>query len=309
MKQLTVIIPTHNPRLEPLDEVLKALHAQTLQPKYWELLIIDNASIQPVREYLVQWHPQGRVFREPQLGLTHARLRGLNESNTELLVWVDDDNILAPNYLENTLQVFQRCPALGAAGGASIPEFEEPPPVWYTPGLAPIGCRDLGDEEIWMRWDVDQPAYPAGAPIGAGLVIRRTAMQVWADDVASDSDRLSLGRRGTALSSGEDNDINLTLLREGWELAYLPQLRLKHIIPEGRLTLKYQKRIARASYRDFIRVLDTHGIRPWTSIPTWSVPLRSILTWFRYRAWSSPAQQVRWFGAIGQYEGRASLSR
>ena len=309
MATLTVIIPTHNPRSDLLQKALTALRRQTLQLEAWELLVVDNASSSELACDLVNWHPQGRVLREPQLGLTHARLRGLNESNTELLVWVDDDNILEPNYLKHALQVFQRCPALGAAGGASIPEFEGPPPVWYTPGLAPIGCRDLGDEEIWMRWAVDQPTYPAAAPIGAGLVIRSEAMQIWADDVVSDSDRLSLGRRGTALSSGEDNDINLTLLREGWELAYLPQLRLKHIIPEGRLTLKYQKRIARASYRDFIRVLDTHGIRPWTSIPTWSVPLRSILTWFRYRAWSSPAQQVRWFGAIGQYEGRASLSR
>ena len=100
---------------------------------------------------------------------THARLRGLNESNIELLVWVDDDNILNPNYLKQALQLFQRCPSLGAAGGASIPEFEEPPPAWYEPGLAPIGCRDLGDEEIWMRWDVDQLAYPARVSSGLSI--------------------------------------------------------------------------------------------------------------------------------------------
>ena len=158
----------------------------------------------------------------------HARLRGLNESNIDLLVWVDDDNCLAPNYLKHALQVFQRSPALGAAGGASILGFDIPPPVWYEPGLAPFGCRDLGDEEIWIRWDIDQPAYSARALIGAGVVIRRPAMQVWAEAVAQDTARLRFGRRGASLSSGEDNDINLTLLREGWELAYLPQLRLVH---------------------------------------------------------------------------------
>ncbi len=309
MERLTVVIPTHNPRLEFLGEVLRALRSQTLQPKYWNLLIVDNESIPSVPGNLVEWHPQARVVRQRQLGLTHARLRGLNESNNDLLVWVDDDNVLEPNYLEHALHIFQRCPALGAAGGASTPEFEVPPPVWYEQGLAPLGCRDFGDNEIRMRWDVEKPTYPEAAPIGAGLVIRRSAMQVWGEAVNQDAARLRLGRRGTALNSGEDNDINLTLLRDGWELAYLPQLRLKHIIPEGRLTLKYQKRIARASYRDFIRVLDTHGIRPWSSIPRWSVPLRAIRTWFLYRAWSSPAQQVRWFNALGQYEGRASLSR
>lgn len=53
-------------------------------------------------------------------------------------------------------------------------------------------------------------------------------MQVWAEAVAQDTARLRFGRRGVSLSSDEDNDINLTLLLEGWELAYLPQLRLVH---------------------------------------------------------------------------------
>ena len=158
-----------------------------------------------------------------------------------------------------------------------------------------------------MSWVDQPPHYPPAAPIGAGMVIRKQAMQVWADAVASDPDRLSLGRRGMALSSGEDNDINLTLLRAGWELAYLPQLRLTHVIPASRLTLAYQKRLARASFRDFVRVLDRHGIRPWMAIPRWSVPLRALRTWFRYRAWRSPAHQVRWSGALGQFEGRALL--
>jgi glycosyltransferase involved in cell wall biosynthesis len=306
---LSVVIPTHNPRPIVLERVLNALRNQTLPVDAWELLLVNNASASPIASQLVGWHPHGRVLKEPQLGLTHARLRGFREARGGVLVWVDDDNLLHSSYLTNVVEVFQRASKLGAAGGASIPEFQEPVPGWYETGLAPLGCRDLGDQEIRMRWDPEEPAYPAAAPIGAGLVIRKQAMQVWADDVALDPDRLSLGRRGTALSSGEDNDINLTLLRAGWELAYLPQLRLTHVIPAERLTLAYQKRIARASFRDFVRVLEHHGIRPWPAIAPWSVSLRALRSWFRYRVWSSPAQQVRWWGALGQYEGRALLPR
>jgi len=306
---LSVVLPTHNPRPLVLGRVLEALRRQTLSVDTWELLLVDNASDAPLPSHLLGWHPHGRVLQEAQLGLTHARLCGFRESRGGVLVWVDDDNLLDSRYLMTVLKAFQRDSKLGAAGGASIPEFQEPVPVWYENGLAPLGCRDLGDQEIRMRWDPDQPTYPAAAPIGAGLVIRRQAMQIWADSVAGDPDRLSLGRRGTALSSGEDNDINLTLLRAGWELAYLPQLRLTHVIPAARLTLAYQKRMARASFCDFVRVLDRHGIRPWPAIPRWSVPLRALRSWSRYRVWSSPAQQVRWWGALGQYEGRALLPR
>ena len=48
----------------------------------------------------ISWHPNGRHVREDELGLTPARLRGVAEAVAELLVFVDDDNILDPDYLE-----------------------------------------------------------------------------------------------------------------------------------------------------------------------------------------------------------------
>lgn len=305
---ITVVIPTHNPRPEFLTRTLDALKIQTLPTSSWSLLLIDNASEKPLGPDWVAWHPSGRVVREERLGLTHARLRAIEEAADCLMVWSDDDNLLDPNYLERAKAAFAGDPRLGAAGGRSIPEYERTPPDWYRPGLAPLGCRDLGDEPLRTVWDPADPAYPSCAPIGAGLVVRREALLGWASAVKSDPQRLALGRTGQALSSGEDNDMNLTLLRAGWELAYLPGLRLTHLIPPGRLTLDYQRRIARASFRDFIRVLDFHGIRPWSKIPQASVRLRALKAWWTLRAWSGPAASVRWQGAIGQYEGRAALS-
>lgn len=306
---LTVIIPTHNPRLGLLDEVLQALRGQSLPLADWELLVIDNASDSSLPPQLVSWHPNSRVVREFRLGLTYARLCGIREARAPLLVWVDDDNILTSDYLLVANDAFASHPDLGAAGGPARPRYEVSPPPWFTEQLAPLGCRDHGSERILMRWDQRSPNYPGAAPIGAGMVIRRQPMKAWADAVGNDPNRLSLGRRGTALSSGEDNDINLTLLRDGWQLAYLPSLKLTHVIPAARLSLPYLKRMARASFRDFVRVLDHHGIRPWPPIPRWTLPLRALRSWIRYRVWSGPTQQVRWFGALGQYEGRASLSR
>ena len=42
--ELSVIIPTHNPRRGYLDQVLKALEKETLERSSWELVIVDNAS-------------------------------------------------------------------------------------------------------------------------------------------------------------------------------------------------------------------------------------------------------------------------
>lgn len=309
MTDLSVLIPTHNPRQSVLEEVLVALQRQTHSLKRWELLLIDNASTVPLSPRLVAWHPHARLIREPRLGLTHARLLGIREARTELLVWVDDDNILDPEFLSAALEAFQSNPRLGAAGGPSLPRYTTQPPAWFEEGLVPLGCRHHGHLPLMMSWHEQKGFYPPEAPIGAGLVIRRQAIQIWADQLRNDPRRQAFGRTGNSLSSGEDNDINLTLLSYGWELAYLPQLRLTHVIPPTRLIEAYQQRLARASFRDFVQVLDRHGIRPWSAIGAWSVPLRTIKAWFTFRAWRGPAERIRWRAAVGQFEGRALLSK
>ena len=63
--------------------------------------------------------------------------------------------------------------------------------------------------------------------------------------------------------------------------------------------------MARASFRDYVRVLALHGIRPWPAIPRWTVPLRQLKAWFTLRAWRDLPGSIRWHGVKGQIEGRA----
>ncbi len=98
---LSVIICTHNPRADFLRRTLDALKEQTLARGEWELVLVDNASKTAVAgAWDLAWHPRGRHVREEELGLTHARFRGIREATGAVLVFVDDDNILAPDYLQ-----------------------------------------------------------------------------------------------------------------------------------------------------------------------------------------------------------------
>ena len=133
--QLTVVICTHNPRRDYLDATLAAIRAQSLDATSWELLVIDNGSTHPVADkFDVVWHPNARVVREERLGLTHARVRSLRESLGDIILYVDDDNVLAPNYLRTLLAAFDADPQLGAVGGKALPRYEHPP--------ASVVCRD-----------------------------------------------------------------------------------------------------------------------------------------------------------------------
>src|SRR5262245_3180408 len=101
MLRASVVICTHNPRLDYLRRALDGLKAQALPRDRWELLVVDNASdTAPVAAADLAWHPRAAVVREDVLGLTAARVRGIAATNGDLVVFVDDDNIVAPDYLE-----------------------------------------------------------------------------------------------------------------------------------------------------------------------------------------------------------------
>lgn len=311
---LSVILCTHNPRMAVLEETLAALRRQQpLDEGSWEFILIDNASSTPLQgsvDLLGLSAP--RIVREERLGLTHARLRGLAEAAGDILLYVDDDNLLDEDYLRHAIRAMSTDHTLGAIGGKSIARYEAPPPPWFDEVGIDLACRDLGETAQYASWKDVPPAqrsYPACAPIGAGMVIRRPLFADYAAAAAESAARLGLGRRGADLASGEDNDMIMTVLAKGWQIAYLPQLRLEHVIPGGRLTRDYLAKYAYSSTRTWVRVLDVHGIRPWPPIDPRTVKLRKIRAWLAQRAWSGPAAYVLWRGACGQFDGRADIWR
>ncbi len=310
---LTAIVCTHNPRGDYLDETLNSLRTQAAlgEGRNWELLVIDNGSLDPLASrFDLSWHSDARIVREDILGLTHARLRGFHEARGDVLVYIDDDNRLDPDYLRLVLRAFDGEPALGAVGGKVMPRYEVAPPAWFAGLGISLACRDLGDAAIVADWRGPVKAdrtYPDCAPIGAGMGIRRGAYAGYVDSASRDPVRVRLGRRGVDLSSGEDNDVIMSVLGHGWAVAYLPELRLEHLIPATRLTGEYLARYARSSNRTWVQVLDVHGIRPWLPIAPWTAPLRKARAYVRNRAWAGAANRIRWRGACGLIEGRALI--
>lgn len=175
---LSIIIPTHNPNKKRLERTLQALKQQTLPFDKWELLIIDNATPDP--DYILSfdktWHSAAKIVRENRIGLTRARLAGIQASRGQYLIFVDDDNVLHPDYLKNTIDIFQNYPNLGSAGGKSLPEFEVEPEAWVEKFWVCLALRDLGDNiEIYTYKGDNNKQHPEYAPIGAGMALRREA--------------------------------------------------------------------------------------------------------------------------------------
>ncbi len=306
MPDLSVIIPTHNPDRERLQRCLEALARQTLAPERWELVVVDNDSSTPVALPVHAISASVRTVREIKRGLTSARLRGFAETQGAIVVLVDDDNVLCPDYLEQTLARFTQHPNLGALGGPVQPEWDVAPPPWVMEFSGLLALHEHGPAFLLQRGGPDA-LWPRFAPVGAGLCVRRAALRSYLDGLQTTPERMQFDRRGSALTSGGDSDLVFTVLHAGWDVAYDPALVVKHLIPEGRTRLDYLARLNEGIQRSWVRVLYLHRQCPWPAIASWTVPLRTARAWFRYRAWRSPARYVRWRGARGHFLGQADI--
>src|SRR6516164_8039420 len=167
---VSVILCTHNPRPDYLSRVLAALRGQILPAEQWEFLLVDNASEHPLAEiWDISWHSRGRHIREPELGLTPARLCGIRESSGELLVFVDDDNLLAQDFLQHAAAISAQFPVLGAFGSGILePEFEVQPPPELHSKFHLLALRRVASA-LWTN----NPRDSECKPWGAGLCVTR----------------------------------------------------------------------------------------------------------------------------------------
>lgn len=232
----------HNPRPVYLKRVLQALRQQTLPRDQWELLLIDNASASPLAAaWDIGWHSYARHLREDELGLTPTRLRGIRESNADLIIFVDDDNVLATDYLERATEVAAGYPLIGAFCGSIIGEFEVAPSQRvkkYAPWLA---IEEI-QRDFWANIDDTTIAVP----VGAGLCVRRSVAEHYAQQLSLNEGRRSLDRIGKAL--GGFGDIDLALTATDLQTGRFQAMKLTHLISAGRVDEDYIVRIVSESW-------------------------------------------------------------
>ncbi len=235
---ISVIICTHNPRRDYLERVLEALKVQTLSSGQWELLLIDNASTEPLAErWDLSWHPSARIVPEEELGLTPARLRGIAEAKGNLLVFVDDDNVLDADYLEQTEAIGKTHSWLGAWGGQSRPEFEVPPAPEYTQYTGCLALRAF-EQDQWANYPHDH------IPFGAGLCVRKLVAHRYAASVLKNPQKRFLDRKGNSLMGAGDTDLVLTCYEIGLGSGAFARLKLTHLIPKYRTSADYLFKLA-----------------------------------------------------------------
>lgn len=290
---VSVIICTHNPRLDYLNRVLEALKFQTLSKHIWELLLVDNASEKILSSRIdLSWHPQARHIKEDELGLTPARLRGIREAQGEILVFVDDDNILDNDYLEVVLKISTDYPFIGVWGGQIRPEFEIEPPNWIEPYLGALAIREFSRDN-WSNFI----GHNQSTPCGAGLCIRKKIGEYYMSRTTQDICIKKLDRSGNQLTSCGDSDIAYTACDIGLGTGQFTALKLTHLIPTNRLQKDYIQRLIEGM--NYSGVILNH-LRGFEVNISKRSGLQKILDFYRFSIMSSTDRQFKIAAKKGQ---------
>jgi len=132
--QLSVVVPTYN-RLERLRRVLTALERQTLSRDLFEVIVVSDGCTDGTATFLAQIETglQLNPLLQENSGVAVARNNGVAAARAELILFVDDDVVPAPDLLEVHLDLHRQHANLIVLG----------------PMLTPAGY----EMSPWVRWE------------------------------------------------------------------------------------------------------------------------------------------------------------
>lgn len=244
--RFSVAICTYN-GADRIVKVLEHLCAQTGTEEFcWEIIVVDNNSSDQtkavVEHYQAIWQAMWQSTSQParvntvslrycfesNQGLAYARHRAVEEARSELIGFLDDDNLPGPEWVASAFSFAQNRPEAGAFGSRIFGEFESDPPENFARIASLLALTNRGDQALFYA------PWHKVLPPGAGLVVRK---QAWLETVPACC--FLQGRVAGYQLPGEDLEALLHIQSAGWEIWYNPEMILTHCIPSWRLTPEY----------------------------------------------------------------------
>lgn len=242
---ISLIICTYN-RADLLPFCLNSIKDQSASPLSFEVVIVNNNCTDNTQEVVgdfISQNPHLSITSaiETNQGLSHSRNRGILESKTPFVAYVDDDAILDLNYVQNCISFIQSNPSCKAFGGPIFVRFLSNPPSWENKYVnSMFGYFNPSEEPFQF----DKSNYPRGS----NMIFRRDLFQHIGNF------NTDLGRVKRGLVGNEEKDIFQRIYAATDEVYYRPELIVYHIAPEERTTKKFVKRQAMGTgYGEYTR--------------------------------------------------------
>ena len=101
IEEISVIIPTYN-RCDLLKRAINSVIKQTITPK--EIIVVDNGSTDQTYQMVSSLFPEINYFIEKKRGVSAARNKGILESKSKWIAFLDSDDAWKPTKLEKQME-------------------------------------------------------------------------------------------------------------------------------------------------------------------------------------------------------------
>lgn len=200
----SVVIATRD-RPAKLEETIARFGRQTLLSAEYEVVVVDDGSIPPVAPRQENGGPLCRTLHVEARGRSAARNAGAAVASGTLLVFVDDDVTVGPDFLEAHLSAQQEWPGALAAGAIRLS-----PGATTTPfGRFRQRLEDGGVPQL--RGPAPRPNFCAA---GNMSIPRRLFEELAGFD--------------PGLASAEDQDLALRHTARGGRIIFIPEAAALH---------------------------------------------------------------------------------
>lgn len=276
----SIIIPHFNGR-QHLPDCFQALRQQSCQA--FEIILVDNGSSDGSQALVRADYPEVRLIElGHNHGFTGACNAGFAAAQGQIIILLNNDTAVEPNWLAELLQAFDQHPDVGSLACKMLlfhqrDTFHTAGDYYHVDGIP-------GNRGVWQK-DVgqfDQPAYVFSACGGAAAYRRTVLEQVgFLDD--------------DFFFSCEDVDLGWRIHLAGWKVLYVPTAVVYHKLKAtgGSITGSYY------DGRNFLYLI-------WKNYPTnllrrhgWAILKAQLaITGAALRAWRGPASRARLRGQL-----------
>lgn len=196
-----------------LAECLTALHAQ--ESADLEIIVVDNASSDGSADFVSSTYPGIRLIRnERNVGFAAGNNLGLRVATGEILMLLNQDTVVRPDWARALLAAFDECPTCGAVGSKALyPDGR----IQHAGGYV----DERGEGAHYGYGQPDQGQFEQTRDVdyvtGAAMAVSRRAMEA-----AGGLDE------GFAGAYFEDVDWCYRIREAGFRVVYAPQAVLVH---------------------------------------------------------------------------------
>jgi GT2 family glycosyltransferase len=131
----TIQLCTYN-RAALLERVLEACFDQTVEGAAYEVVLVYDGSVDETPAVIERARSRATcafiAVRQPNRGLAGARNAGIARAGGERIIFIDDDVLPLPNFVQEHLRSHTAHPSAIVRGGAiEVDRLDElPPPIW-----------------------------------------------------------------------------------------------------------------------------------------------------------------------------------